>query len=78
MENQSTAEKYGEFHYALGQKMRKLFGFDVFGVDLIIGEKCGKAYILDINYLPSFKTAKNMSSLFWSHVLEEYYSFVGC
>ncbi|ETO20288.1 inositol 1,3,4-trisphosphate, partial [Reticulomyxa filosa] len=75
--DQSSSNGLGELYQQLSQHLRKLFDFNCFGYDLIVDEKdSSKGYILDINYLPSYKSVDNFTSLFWGFALEQYYEFL--
>jgi len=76
-QDQSGSDAFGELYQQLSENLRTIFDFNCFGYDLIVDERdATKGYILDINYLPSYKSVDNFTSLFWGFVLEQYYDFL--
>lgn len=54
----------------IAQEISKNFQFSLFGFDLIIESGTGIYYLIDTNYLPSFREVTNFKELLHDHIIK--------
>ena len=75
LEDQS-GKKFGNVYKKLSVYLNKAFEINCFGYDLLFDSKTNNGYIVDLNYLPGYKSVPNFSAVFWSHILKQYFKFI--
>lgn len=63
--------QYITLYQQIAKQLARVLRIDLFGFDVILGDN-NTAYIVDVNYLPSYKEVFNFSTLFNAYVVHKY------
>merc|ERR1712228_157100 len=76
LKDQSQKNKKNKLYKTLSMKIQKIFELNCFGFDLLFDDEHKNGYIVDLNYLPGYKSVPNFSAVFWAFVLKKYFEFI--
>ena len=74
--NQEKRDHLRAIYLQLGKQLRNKFNMNCFGFDMIFRASDNKGYIVDLNFLPSYKSVANFQSVFIEWMLFEYRQFI--
>lgn len=60
---QSTSKVTKEEVKPIVEVLKRAFGLELFGFDILMGSNSGNCYVVDVNYFPSYKEVPNFPSL---------------
>ena len=64
------------FYQNISKQLKDAFGVNLFGFDMIFDADSNIAYVVDFNFMPSFKIVPNFHTLLTEYLLYEYHEFV--
>ena len=76
LKDQSAKHEKANLYKKLSVRLKEEFGLNCFGYDLLFDGDGKNGYIVDLNYLPGYKSVPNFSAVFWGFVLKKYFEFV--
>eukprot|EP01084_Bolivina_argentea_P217818 369767_1 len=65
-----------EFYQKISCQLKDAFKINLFGFDMIFDTKSNYAYVVDLNFMPSFKIVENFHTILNEYLLYEYHHFV--
>lgn len=64
-----------EFYQNIAKQLKSVFCVNLFGFDMIFDAQSNIAYVVDFNFMPSFKIVPNFHTLLTEYLLFEYHQF---
>jgi len=67
--------KSSRFYQVIARQLKEAFKVNLFGFDIVFDAQSNIGYVVDFNFMPSFKIAQNFHTVLTEYLLYEYFQF---